>query len=1387
MIYKKIVLLLVIVFAFLVVINTVLADDNCCVPQYEDSDSGLSFTYYTFLNSPPQSSDDCDSLTQQSPNTPYLFDANCLQVGTGCCCNAYGNVALQGIDDTPSVYQYYCLEANYEFHGQNAVIGHTTCQSFCATGSTTNFNLSGHVIFEGNGSVLPGATVNLLNSGASTTTQNDGSYELSGISQGWNTFEISVAPIYVLNGDNITCNVTSSDLYFNEDRTENFSLTCVLNENICEPYWFAGEWGDCVPYGNIAVKFRDVTDLAGCNTSQGRPSSINTTACQGYVLNDCGNGVLDGTERCDVNETTQMFLLPNGIDNTTNTPACTDFFNETYSSGDLGCTETCNYDFSNCEGVCGPTCTHPNQCGVCDSCIDDPLCDTVCDTMKPNFLNAFGDAQRSLIRNVHDLYDVIDDPGFYGFTYGVKYYEGTNDVEIEWNYNESCVNTIMAYKVSICEESDVDSNFCKSNTEQDFVIEGYNQGQQNFLMSNVLEANTSYCYNVCAVGINKPTICAANETEKLVCFNTGDEYCMAPHEPGLNCEWETVNEDVYYVPTGCNYGSYAYTNLSLDSETCGDDFTCVETEFNPENELFGAACHASTSCDKCNGLFGLYGAYSLSTKIGTNNYLTPCDTLMYVHGNALPNDNSIIGLCYKDASLTPEPVYSECDVVDSCYNYKSQDACENDPCYKFTNSTTYNDCEWEYYNQEIGIGVCKTKTTELENCHACDIDAPTGNCNEELCSLYGDCYYKELANHGTDQTSYRPLADTDLSFESTDVTFYLDYISPHARPGDVFPTCMHERELSCYLYDNENDCTNGQEMIMHTIYHPDLHDLIHPNTTILYGTNNITQPSGDYFGFGVCAWNNNISSEQNGCHKNADAAYGLNRPIPGKQDDCVDFDLDNNENYQKCLQDITPPITELVLRPPVEQDQYVREDGQGHLPVYGQYEIAELEYGVTDDKWGPSDIDTIVSFVSLENCNSNCLPETFNGDVNSAESCYANACELYPQHEFEDFLNPTLNERFITNGEHELLYYSIDAARNMEIVHYERIYLDIDGPNILNFQKDIISFKLAEDIYASNLTINFSTSEPALCNGTLYIQRADGTNRTHPNGDFVIANQTSFGTFYRELPDGDYEFRISCKDDYNNVRQANETFRIEGDASIANPWPRGQVYRDVDEVILSLQTPNNATCKLSFMDNSSYYNSDIVFESTGELNHTHRFYPNEVNGNLSGIFIYYTSCLFQNGSITEQVPSDVISFTMDRLAPETSISVMNSDSGNYEPYDYVHAGYAKEKEFKLTCDDINEQIPIRTFGCDTISYCLGSALGNIEDFTVETNCASGEWTIVEGSEVTFVTQFFEHAGYFLYYYSTDKGPNQEEPIQFSNIKIKDTDFTAPPYFEILTN
>jgi len=222
-----------------------------------------------------------------------------------------------------------------------------------------------------------------------------------------------------------------------------------------------------------------------------------------------------------------------------------------------------------CVPECGSTCDRLSECGVCAVCEGNTeVCGNPCDDTKPVFLNAMEDKST---RDVFDLYRLKSSNPDDFKSQNIKYFDGTKDVELSWFFNDSCINDVLAFKVKICEEvnSETNTNKCSSLPAKIFTTS--NIHSRSLLIKNILEPHKKYCYNVASVSLDGThENWAYNETEELPCFETGDEYCMQEHEPGLNCLAENENELVR--PRGCISNeqgpTYGETNLKLRDGDC---------------------------------------------------------------------------------------------------------------------------------------------------------------------------------------------------------------------------------------------------------------------------------------------------------------------------------------------------------------------------------------------------------------------------------------------------------------------------------------------------------------------------------------------------------------------------------------------------------------------------------------------------------------------------------------------------------------------------------------------------------------------------------------------------------------------------------------------------
>ncbi len=1368
---KNIVLLLVVFLTIVLYAGSALAG-SCCLGVYN------------YLSVPHYIGDGATGATCASQSLELIsncYDGTVAPLNTdgfetGYCCNTITNNPIDnspdaGPDDTFKLYCDFLVEesGNFVYNGINDCGPSTSTESF--------YTVSGFVTDILSTEPLEGISVQYLDGGVpviETTTVN-GFYSMDNLPSG-NVELRALSPV----GHELSCIVSDQTVSVLGDLTDvDFSLSCVPNLASCTTDWFNGSWGLCVPYTvngeTIFVRFRDVYDMAECGTTIGQPTNIDTGSCEGAVsFGDCGNHVLDGYEQCDrpqFRDTVDFELGDVG------SLACSSFPAFLPTEDIIDCTSMCTYDTSMCSPRCGLTCDRLSECTDClELCEGNTdVCGDACEEAKPYFLNEFDHSSN----NVFDLYESQHESG--NVFSSVEYFEGTNDVEVSWHLNASCSDSILGFKVKVCKEGLVEDK-CGDEEVIQFVP---NLQSRSLRFVDVLDSNTVYCYNVAAV-----TLDGANENwaynDTLPCFATGEDYCMDPHEPGLNCV-STNGEDAR--PVGCIKDSpeslRGKTNLSLLTDaSCpavGPTTICVETEYDPNHGFLGATCRTKSKCTLCNGLFGLYAAHDLKSFFhrGENDYVDyDCESFLF-KGTSQSTPAEQIGLCYKDTAPNFGDVYDTCEKVSSCYDYQTRSACENDYCYKFSNDSMVG-CEWGDYNNELGIGVCKPVMEEKEDCFKCDNSSPTGFCDENMCGLYGDCYFKESEAHDKETENYA----LNLDLQHTPLT----------------STCIHKNNMACYLYDNEFDClgANGDSVGINVSYEYGFGTI--GEREALYGNNVQYARSNDTYSFGDCFWDGDINSPYNGCNKNSDNYYHLWKyqyPSTTTEttypvDDCeeVQFSFYTTTDKVRCFKDNETPETVVVLRDEIQQIQYSSEAG-GYLPVYGKDELINITYVVNDSLSGSNEIVTYFSFTSVNNCSA-CVPFTdcpSCDDPGVQQDCYARNCELYPQHTLDEFdnLGHFLKEDVLHHGEMIMTYFSEDSSHNLEPVRFERLFIDALPPEFdQNFTYDVKSFLLdIEDVYASNLSIEFSLKEPSLCYGTLFL----GPN-AHPVGDFKYYGE-EFSTFYPWLPDGYYDFELICYDDYQNKLEETYEITVEGDKSITNPRPRGGVFNHIEEVKLSIETPYDASCKLS-NTRSPHSISLFNFLTTSILansNTEHSIYYDDVQfdaPDISGTHVFFTSCDFGNGNITEMKNGDSISFTIDQEAPTTTVYASKTPNGNtFEIYDEASSEWMPTRSFQLSCDDTTTVTPVDNYGCQTIYYCVGYP-ADVSNFTASEDCmpdTNGQQYMksFSGNEVQLDGLGYDlYQGGHLYFYSKDNG-GKEEDLKRVNLRLRDTAWEAPRF------
>jgi hypothetical protein len=306
--------------------------------------------------------------------------------------------------------------------------------------------------------------------------------------------------------------------------------------------------------------------------------------------------------------------------------------------------------------------------------------------------------------------------------------------------------------------------------------------------------------------------------------------------------------------------------------------------------------------------------------------------------------------CYKDSDLNNKPVmvsaYGSCTAVEDCDDYKSQESCT-------ANSCKLGACEWKAIGAELGRGVCipKVGTPPCRRCNEL-----LGYCNKDAClAISNECYYDDITS-GASSNGLAPQG------------------------------CLPKQEMACRLYDTQADCTGGVEA---------QYNIQYQGTLRVTGDNSHTI-SKDKFSFGTCAW----SSDH--CLKDADNFRIAN------EDDCIEDGLTGDE-LVRCLADIAPPTTEILLKAPV--------NGRS---IYGSSEITTLPVQVSDDK---TPLNKIKTFTCLQKLGQS--------------PCYPNVTITQLALSDEDAL-------------YDLRYFSMDANHNSEVIRIAKLNVTKDNVPRLN-------------------------------------------------------------------------------------------------------------------------------------------------------------------------------------------------------------------------------------------------------------------------------------------------------------------------------------------------
>lgn len=426
--------------------------------------------------------------------------------------------------------------------------------------------------------------------------------------------------------------------------------------------------------------------------------------------------------------------------------------------------------------------------------------------------------------------------------------------------------------------------------------------------------------------------------------------------------------------------------------------------------------------------------------------------------------------CFLDKSKTLGDMCYNCHMGMSCIDYHSQGACERNNC-------GAGDCEWRDLYPEIGIGVCVDKT--MDNC--------------ELCNLRGSSVAPNLQGFND---IFDICTSEKASLLVTDPSKPCFFTQGEAKGCD---------KIACPDYSTESMCGSPVGGIM------------------LSTENNITNPSTDPCGIGVCQW-----SSLFGCGKNADGRDNL---IEGDFRDCAKYELESQK--KACEHDYFPPETEMIPigekigRVDYLEIQRLEKTLKHEEPV----EVPGKEAPTYFCIYTPGE--PVCNDFSLRSTNSRLIIDNiFLQDVRE---------------------NPTTGKReptiisFLTEGKNIIRYFSIDQNENIETVK-EITFGACSacmGPKVLNITID--GRGSADGVYHTNqkspdIQVVFNKLVSISQSEIRTVGSAVGTSNFQIS-DFAVSFKP-----VQELTDGEYEFTFNAQDETGVFMDAPRTIKFNIDS-----------------------------------------------------------------------------------------------------------------------------------------------------------------------------------------------------------------------------------------------
>ncbi len=624
------------------------------------------------------------------------------------------------------------------------------------------------------------------------------------------------------------------------------------------------------------------------------------------------------------------------------------------------------------------------------------------------------------------------------------------------------------------------------------------------------------------------------------------------------------------------------------------------------------------------------------------------------------SDENLYCQTFKDG----ESLVSGCYQIDGCmqelrsvnpFGIVTKDQCEDDEsssdrvCYFDKEDKSYDTCKtckpemtcFQYQTESA----CTSNVCSADLGSGCNwVDAP-GQTGLGYCVDAEEPICEQCAD---DESSLFGFCDNDTCFQlGTLGSGETDENACYYNSQNF--ECLNCDVATCYDYDTEASCEEAGNLDIDPFTNK-----ITPGDQCGVNTGNV---------LGACRW---VSNE---CVRDFKETGG---------DDCAGLTGDNLKN---CKKDRTPPITFAVV------------------PSFGNPNNAQMTF-----QFIAIDKDSTVEGNQV-NQTRFCIDQ---GEKEQGKCGTAENFAIAPNGQFTlTNTSMTFDDLHLTieDGTNVLYYYSIDSAKNYEIVKTQNFTVFINQPTISNIHTEVIPGQLQNGQYRSDIQVDFNTDRLTQCSvGVVGCEETNScpSKNAQSSSDFLRTHTL----FVESIVDGSHQLKISCNDKYGNNATKTTNIIANADSRIYDMSPSGPI--DTNSFDIELSTVQQVDCRYtneeSEVDNP--LNPTMSSSSQG-LGFEHKIPLSDVS---DGTYAYYVKCNFDNPAYT------TIQFTVDTQKPTARATTPNGQ-------DFEFDTWIAASRLMLHCDDE----PEGGFGCEGIRYCTTSAqFFTDNDCTPDSSLQSGE-------------------------------------------------------------